>query len=80
MLQAHSFLWHYLWVAPNLLLLVLAVLIWRRKLHQQFPVFLIFALVTAIEQFTLYAADVIPSVSGETFWYVFGPVCWLRLS
>jgi hypothetical protein len=71
MLQAHSLLWHYLWVAPNLLLLVLALLIWWKHLQKQFPVFLVFAVVIAIEQLTVYAADVIPSVSGRTFWRVF---------
>jgi hypothetical protein len=70
MLQAHSILWHYLWVAPNILLLFLAALIWRRRLYKQFPVFLVFAVVTAIEQLVVYAADVIPSVSGETFWHL----------
>ena len=39
MLQAHSLLWHYLWVAPNLLLLLLALRMWRRHLHKQHPVF-----------------------------------------
>jgi hypothetical protein len=71
MLQAHSPLWYYLWLAPNLLLLILAVLIWRRKLQKQYPVFLIFAVVTAVEQFALCAADVIPSVTATTWWYVF---------
>jgi len=71
MLQAHSLLWHYLWVAPNVLLLILAFLIWRRKLHKQFPAFLIFAVVIAIEQLAIYAADVIPSVSGPAFWHIF---------
>lgn len=71
MLQAHSFLWHYLWIAPNFLLLLLALLLWRRKLHQQFPVFLFFAVVIPVEQFTLYAADILPSVSPTTWWYLF---------
>jgi hypothetical protein len=71
MLQAHSLLWYYLWVAPNVLLLILAVLMWRRKLHKQFPVFLIFAVVIPVEQLTLFAADVLPSVSATTWWYVF---------
>ncbi len=70
MLQAHSLLWHYLWVAPNILLLVLAVLIWRRKLYSQFPVFLFFAVVTAIGQLTVYAADLIKSVSAGEFWHI----------
>jgi hypothetical protein len=71
MLQAHSLLWHYLWVGPNIFLLALAALGWRRKLHKRFPVFLIFAVVVAIEQLLVYAADVIPSVSAGTFWRVF---------
>ena len=70
MLRAHSPLWHYLWVAPNLFLLILAFLIWRRQLHKQLPVFLIFAVVIALEQLSVYAADVIPSVSDDTFWRV----------
>jgi hypothetical protein len=70
MLQAHSLLWHFLWVSPNFLLLLLAALMWRRKLQKQYPIFLIFALATATGSFAAYAADVIPSVSGNTFWHV----------
>jgi hypothetical protein len=70
MLQAHSLLWNYLWIAPNLFLLALAVLISRRGLQKQYPVFLIFAILTPVEQFAIYAADVIPSVNGNTFWRV----------
>src|SRR5271169_50132 len=72
MLQAHSLLWYYLWVAPNLLLLILAVLLWRRRLHKQYPVFMVFAVVTAIEQMTVSAADVLPWVSPYAWWRVFG--------
>jgi hypothetical protein len=71
MLQAHSLLWHYLWVAPNFFLLVLAALLWRRKLYKQFPVFQIFAVVLAVEQLTLYVADILPSVSPATWWRAF---------
>jgi len=71
MLQAHSLLWHYLWVAPNVILLVLAILIWRRNLQQQYPVFLFYAVVSALVQLTVYAADVIPWVSATAWWYVF---------
>jgi hypothetical protein len=70
MLQAHSFLWHYLWVAPNVLLFILAVLIWRRKLHRQYLVWLIFAVVTGVEQLTLYATSLLRSVSPPTWWYL----------
>jgi hypothetical protein len=70
MLQAHSFLWHYLWVAPNALLLVLAVLLWRRTLHKHYPVFLVFCVVTGVEQIALYVAGILPSVSPITWWYM----------
>jgi hypothetical protein len=71
MLQAHSFLWHYLWVVPNVLLFTLAFFAWQRKLHKQFPVFVTFAVLGALEQLVVYAADVLPAVSPESFWRVF---------
>jgi len=70
MLQAHSFLWHYLWVAPNVLLLALAVLCWKRAIHKQFPAFVAFAMLGSLGQLALYLADVSPSVSAENFWRV----------
>jgi hypothetical protein len=70
MLQAHSSLWHYLWVAPNLFLLVLATLLWRRGVVRQFPAFLAFAILGSVGQLVVYAADILPSVSGPTFWSV----------
>jgi hypothetical protein len=71
MLQAHSFLWHYLWLAPHFLLLALAVVLFRRGLHKLFPLFLAYSIFEAIEEFVLYGMDVLPSVSGETFWRTF---------
>ena len=70
MLQAHSILWNYLWVAPNVLLLFLALLMWRRRLHIQNLSFFIFAIGAALSQLALYASDVIPAVSANTFWHV----------
>jgi len=70
MLQAHSLLWHYFWVAPNVLLLVLGILIRKRGLSSRFPAFFAFVVLGAIGQLTLYTADVIPSVSGPTFWRI----------
>lgn len=70
MLQAHSILWHYLWVGPNVILLSLAVFLWHRKVNKQFPVFFAFAILGSLEQLIVYAADVIPSVSGDTFWRI----------
>jgi hypothetical protein len=70
MLQAHSFLWHYLWVATDVLLLLLGVLMWRRNLQRQFPAFVAFAFLGAAEHLVLYAADLAPWVSAENFWRI----------
>ena len=68
MLQAHSPLWHYLWVAPNVYLFVLALILWRRRLLQQLPVFVAFAVLASIGELAVYTADVTPSVLAEDFW------------
>ncbi len=75
MLQAHSLLWHYLWVAPSVYLFVLGLLAVRRDYWRQVPAFILFALVCAPGQLSVYAADVIPSVSPVNFWRV----DWLNL-
>ena len=71
MLQKHSLLWHYLWVAPNVLLLVLGVVTWKRGMAKRMPAFLAFACLSAISELAVYAVDVIPSVSAWTFWRVY---------
>jgi hypothetical protein len=71
MLQAHSLLWHYFWVAPNVLLASLGILLWRRGAARQFPAFLAFALISSAEQLTVYAADLAPWITPENFWRVF---------
>lgn len=70
MLQAHSFLWNYLWVAPNVFLLALGLTIWRRGLSRQFPAFLTFAILSAVGGLAVFVADILPSVSAENFWRV----------
>jgi hypothetical protein len=75
MLQAHSLLWYYLWVAPNVLLLCIAVVMWQRGLYKQYPAFLIFAAVTGVEQLILCFADFSPAVSPPNWWRMF----WVAL-
>jgi hypothetical protein len=70
MLRAHSFLWHYLWVAPNVLLLFVGLLIWKRGLRMRFPAFFAFAFLSAIAHLALYAADEMPSITAENFWRI----------
>jgi hypothetical protein len=68
MLQAHSFLWHYLWVAPDALQLLLCFFLWKRRLVREFPAFFAFALLTGTGELMVYAADLLPSVSGVMYW------------
>lgn len=75
MLQAHSLLWHYLWLAPSILLLALAFRLWQKSLQRRYVFFLAFAVASAIEQLTLYSCDLIPSVSAKAWWEVF----WIGL-
>ena len=35
----HSFLWHYLWIAPHALQIIIAIVMLRRGLFREFPVF-----------------------------------------
>ena len=71
MLQAHSPLWHYLWVAPNVLTLLLAAFLWRRGLHKKYPAFVAFLVIASIEQLTIYTADITPSIDARTWWMIF---------
>ena len=70
MLQAHSFLWNYLWVAPDLILLSAGLLIWKRGLVREVPAFFAFALLGAIGDLAVFGADVAPFVSAENFWRI----------
>jgi hypothetical protein len=71
MLQAHSFLWHYLWLAPHILQIVLAAWLVRRGVHKLFPIFVAYLLYEALEEFILYAMDILPSVPWQIFWRAF---------
>jgi hypothetical protein len=70
MLEPHSLLWHYLWVAPCVLLGVLALVMWKRGLHREFPAFFCYAIFEAVGGGAIYAIDVTPSVfSDGVYWW-----------
>jgi hypothetical protein len=75
MFQPHSFLWHYLWVAPNLLLAALAIILSKRGLHRELRAFCVYAWFQVIEWSVLYPMDLIPSVPAAGYWRV----CWASL-
>jgi hypothetical protein len=71
MLQPYSLLWHYLWIGPHILQAVLAVLLWRRGFHKQFPVFFAYLVFEASETFTLYGIGILHLGSVRAWWLVF---------
>jgi hypothetical protein len=70
MLQPHSLLWHFLWVAPCFLLALLALLMWKRGLHKEFPAFFCYAIFEAAGGGTIYAIDVNPAAfTDRIYWW-----------
>ena len=64
MLQAHSPLWHYLWLAPSILGLALVVCLWGRPVRKRYPFFVSYLFFVAVEQFSLYWMDISPAFSA----------------
>lgn len=71
MLQVHSPLWHYLWLAPNVLGLILALCLWQGETRKRHPLFVCYLIFVAFEQFCLYWMDVSPRFSALSWWVAF---------
>jgi hypothetical protein len=67
-MQPHSFLWHYLWIAPHALQLVIAIIMVRRGLWREFPVFFAYTLFQIAEEGALFVLDHNAAVSGDDYW------------
>ena len=65
----HSFLWHYLWLAPHALQIVIAIIMVRRGWVRQFPVFFAYTVFQIFEEGTLFVLDHTPSVSATQYWH-----------
>jgi hypothetical protein len=71
MLQAHSLLWHYLWLAPHLFTLVLVVLVLRTDFRRHYPFFCLYLTLASLEGLCLYALDISPKISPINWWRAF---------
>jgi hypothetical protein len=67
-MQPHSFLWHYLWIAPHALQFVIAIIMVRRGLWREFPVFFAYTLFQIVEEGALFVLDHKAAVSGDDYW------------
>lgn len=58
-------LFFYLWIAPHVLLAVLAIVMIRRKLFRQFPAFFLYTVYEVLQFLALFTMDRIDSVSQD---------------
>jgi len=65
----HSLLWHYLWLAPLALQVVIVTTMIRRKLCQEFPMFLVYTIFQVVLNATLFVLDHAPSVTAYQYRY-----------
>jgi hypothetical protein len=70
-MQAHSFFWHYLWLAPAALLAIVAMTMFRRELHREYPMFFLYALWQVVFTPLLFVLDHLASVTVYQYQYVF---------
>src|SRR5262245_31470692 len=64
---AHSFLWHYLWVAPHVLQILVAGQVIKRDLHRAFPLFLVYTVYQVLTNAVLFTLDHSPSTTGDEY-------------
>lgn len=70
-LYPHSFLWHYLWIAPHALQIIVAFIMVRRGLFREYPVFFVYTIFQVVEEGTLFLLDHSAAISGPQYWKAF---------
>jgi hypothetical protein len=70
----------FLWVTPHALLGVLVVILCRRRLYREFPVFFASVLYEIAEFILLFALRYVPSVTAEHYAYVFSATLLLSIA
>jgi hypothetical protein len=64
----HSPLWHYLWIAPHALQVLVVLVMIRRKLISEFPFFLAYTIVQVIAGGVLFVLDHSTAISAQQYW------------
>jgi hypothetical protein len=76
----HKVLFYFLWISPRMLLGVLAVILYKRRLYREFPCFfayVLYEIAKFIPLFTLYS---IQGVTGKQYAYVFSATLILSVA
>lgn len=66
MISQH-FIWFYLWVAPHVLLVGVAAVMWRTRRYRDFPAFFGYLLFEILQFCVLFAMSRLVSVSASTY-------------
>jgi hypothetical protein len=61
----------FLWITPQVLLSVLAVVLCKRRLYREFPFFLVFVLYEIAKFILMFALYLLPGVTGEQYAYAY---------
>jgi hypothetical protein len=67
----------FLWITPHVLLGVLAVVLYKRRLYREFPCFFVYVLYEIAEFILLFALYSALGVTGKQYGYVIAPRCCL---
>jgi hypothetical protein len=70
-LYPHSFLWHYLWIAPHALQAVIAAVMIRRAQVNQFPAFFSYTLFEVVNETALFVFDHSSAISERNYWVAY---------
>jgi hypothetical protein len=64
---SHPFIWLYLWIAPHVLLAVVAAVMLRSRRHRDFPVFFSYLLFEILQFCVLFAMSRLDSILASTY-------------
>jgi hypothetical protein len=67
----HSLLWHCLWLAAPALQVVVAWIVFRRRLVRVFPLFFTYTVVHVVFSSTMFLLDHMQSITGEGYWQIY---------
>ena len=67
----HKVLSLFLWISPHVVLGVLAVVLWRRRLYREFPVFFAYVLYEIAEFILLFALYSVLGVTSKPYAYAY---------
>jgi hypothetical protein len=70
----------FLWISPHVLLAVLAVILWRRRLYRDFPCFFAYVLYEIAEFSLLFTLRSIPRVTDEQYMYAYTATLLLSIA